>query len=430
MGVRIQALKALVTGRAQGRGYDMHGITQRTMSKPPDRNTAEWMQAYITNPRLAPVRKIATDLASVPGKLYQDTAEGREEIADHPFLTFWQRPNPLPEMTPSALWQLLQVWYELKGEAVCVIERGRDGLPAELWPVPPHWIAETPYRGNPRYVIQNSEGQRIYVPIRDVFVLRDQNPLDPYSRGIGRAEAVADEVEAYEYASKFSKTVFFNNARPDYFIIAPGITGEQAERFLASIDQRHRGPWNAHRPGIIPRGDVTVQRLSDSPREMDFVASRKDLRDTINSHWGLPPEMLGIVENSNRATAEAAKAIYAENVLTPLLKMREAAINAQLLPQFAPGLYWEFADIIPQDEQYQLQVANEGLSRCAITINEWRERLGFDPVEGGDAFVVPVNAVIVPKDELLTSYALAGGSLTPAYSGLLGQSTGNGLSNP
>nr|DAS16581.1 MAG TPA: portal protein [Bacteriophage sp.] len=109
MGVRIQALKALVTGRAQGRGYDMHGITQRTMSKPPDRNTAEWMQAYITNPRLAPVRKIATDLASVPGKLYQDTAEGREEIADHPFLTFWQRPNPLPEMTPSALWQLLQV---------------------------------------------------------------------------------------------------------------------------------------------------------------------------------------------------------------------------------------------------------------------------------------------------------------------------------
>lgn len=424
MGVRIEAIKALVTGRAQGRGYDMRGITQRTMSKPPDRNTAEWLQAYSSNPRLAPVRKIATDLASVPGKLYRDVMEGREEIEAHPFLDFWQRPNPLPELTPSALWHLLQVWYELKGEAICVIERGRGGIPAELWPVPPHWVAEVPHRGNPHYVIQSTEGQRVTIPIRDVFVLRDQNPLDPYSRGIGRAEAVADEVEAYEYASKFSKTVFFNNARPDYMICAPGITEEQAARFLESIDKRHRGPWNAHRPGIIPRGDVTFQRLSDSPREMDFVESRKDLRDTINSHWGLPPEMLGIVENSNRATAEAAKAIYAENVLTPLLKMREAAINVQLLPQFEQGLIWEFEDIIPQDEQYQLQVANEGLSRCAIMINEWREKLGFDPIEGGDAFVVPVNAMIVPKDELLTSYAVSGDSATPPSPAITEPETG------
>lgn len=413
MGVRIEAIKALVTGRAQGRGYDMRGITQRTMSKPPDRNTAEWLQAYSSNPRLAPVRKIATDLASVPGRLYQDAGDGRIELEKHLFLDFWQRPNPLPELTPSALWHLLQVWYELKGEAVCVIERDRQGFPAELWPAPPHWIAETPHKGAPFYVLQNTEGMRVPVPIRDIFVLRDLNPLDPYVRGIGRAEAVADEVEAYEYASKFSKTVFFNHARPDYMICAPGITEEQSTRFLESIDRRHRGPWNAHRPGIIPRGDVSIHRLSDSPREMDFVESRKDLRDTINSHWGVPPEMLGIVENSNRATAEAAKAIYAENVLTPLLKMRETAINVQLLPQFGAGLTWEYDDIIPQDEQYQLQMANEGLSRGALMINEWREKLGFAPVEGGDAFILPVSSVLVPKEELLTPDALGNGNIPP-----------------
>ena len=52
---------------------------------------------------------------------------------------------------------------------------------------------------------------------------------------------------------------------------------------------------------------------------MDFTQSRKDLRDGVNAHFGVPPEILGIVENSNRATATQAKIIYAENVLTPRL---------------------------------------------------------------------------------------------------------------
>lgn len=34
--------------------------------------------------------------------------------------------------------------------------------------------------------------------------------------------------------------------------------------------------------------------------------------------------------------------------------------------------------------------------------------MGFDPVEGGDAFVVPSGSMIVPRDELLTSFVLSG----------------------
>ena len=408
MGIRWEAAKMLISGKAKPTARDMMSLMQSAMAKPPDRNTAEWLQSYLTNPRLAPVRKIATDLSSVPGKLYRGVGDNRKEVLQHPFLEFWNHPNPLPELTASGIWRLLEIWYQLKGTAVCVIERGRNGAPTELWPVPPHWIMDIPHRGQPYYVIQNMDGKRANVSIQDVFALKDLNPIDPYGRGIGQVEAVADEVEAYEYATKFSKSLFFNNARADYFIAAQGITEEQSRRFLSKLDSRHREPWNAYRPGIIPRSDVQVFRMSDSPREMDFIASRKDLRDTVNSHWGVPPEMLGIVENSNRATAEAAKSIYAENVLTPQLLLRQDAINVQLLPQFEAGLTWEYDDIIPQDEQYQLQVANEGLSRCAIMINEWRMQMGFDPVEGGDAFVVPSGSMIVPRDELLTSFVLSG----------------------
>lgn len=393
MGIRWEAVKALITGKADS---GMMDFMQSGRSKPPDRNTEEWLQSYLNNPRLAPVRKIATDLSSIQGKLYRGAGEKRKEVQQHPFLDFWDCPNPLPELTAANIWRLLEIWYQLKGMALCVIERDHRGMPTELWPVPPHWIMDIPHRGHTYYTIKNPDGKPANVPLTDAFVLKDLNPLNPYTSGAGQAEAVADEVEAYEYATKYSKMLFFNDARPDYLIAAPGVTEEQIKRFIASLEARHRGPWNAHRPGIIPR-EVNMFRMSDSPREMDFIASRKDLRDTINSHWGVPPEMLGIVENSNRATAAAAKSIYAENVLTPQLMLRQNAINVQLLPQFERGLEWEYDDIIPQDEEYQLRVANEGLSRGAIMVNEWRTKMGLDSVEGGDVFLMPIGCMVVQR---------------------------------
>ena len=399
MGIRWEAVKALITGKADS---GMMDFMQSGRSKPPDRNTEEWLQSYLNNPRLAPVRKIATDLSSIQGKLYRGAGEKRKEVQQHPFLDFWDCPNPLPELTAANIWRLLEIWYQLKGMALCVIERDHRGMPTELWPVPPHWIMDIPHRGHTYYTIKNPDGKPANVPLTDAFVLKDLNPLNPYTSGAGQAEAVADEVEAYEYATKYSKMLFFNDARPDYLIAAPGVTEEQIKRFIASLEARHRGPWNAHRPGIIPR-EVNMFRMSDSPREMDFIASRKDLRDTINSHWGVPPEMLGIVENSNRATAAAAKSIYAENVLTPQLMLRQNAINVQLLPQFERGLEWEYDDIIPQDVEYQLRVANEGLSRGAIMVNEWRTKMGLDSVEGGDVFLMPIGCMVVQKGDFLST---------------------------
>ena len=43
-----------------------------------------------------------------------------------------------------------------------------------------------------------------------------------------------------------------------------------------------------------------------SPWELDFVESRKFLRDSANQHFHIPPEIMGILENSNRSTIDSA----------------------------------------------------------------------------------------------------------------------------
>lgn len=395
---RFEAIKAAISGRPDG----IQRYFTRRMQSPPDRNTAEFLETYTKNPRLGPVTKIATDLSAVEGKLYRLHSNGeREEITEHPFLDFMRKPNPLPFMTRNALWKCLEQYLLIKGEGAAVIERDAGGYPAELWPVPPHWIIDIPRLDFPYYTLRSREGVQRQVEAADLFLMRQLNPMDPYGRGLGDAEPVADEIETDEYMAKWAKKFFFNDATPPVLLSAPGITRDEYERFQASWDNRHRGLGNAHHMGIVPR-ELTVQKLVDSQREMDFSESRKDLRDAVNAHFGVPPEILGIVENSNRATATQAKIIYAENVLTPRLLARQNAVNLQLLPAWGEQLLYEYDGIVPEDTEFRLQMSNAGLSGAAVMVDEWREQNGFDPLpnNAGRVLYIPFSSMPTPPDDL------------------------------
>ena len=96
-------------------------------TNPPERNTEEWIRAFRTNPRLAVVERIASDLSFAEGKLFRVDRNGDEqEVTTHPFLDFWANPNPLHEMSNAAMWRLLEIYLKLKGEGYFVIERARE----------------------------------------------------------------------------------------------------------------------------------------------------------------------------------------------------------------------------------------------------------------------------------------------------------------
>lgn len=109
-------------------------------------------------------------------------------------------------------------------------------------------------------------------------------------------------------------------------------------------------------------------------------------RDAVLEHFGVPREIMGITQNSNRATADAAQYIYAKNVLTSKLRSRQDAINQQLLPAYGDDLVWEYDDIIPHDQEFDKATALDGWNAGLLTKNEARELLGVEPAKNGDIF--------------------------------------------
>lgn len=391
-------------GRRNAVGRQYNGGNVSVMlpryTTPPERNTRDWLEMFGRNPRLAVVDRIASDLSTCAGKLYRKDENGEEvEITDHPFLNFMAHPNPLYEMTSGACWRLQQIYLELKGEGYFVYEFDALGRPVELWPLPTHWVQQTPYVGYPYYEIRTTGGLIRQIPVDDIFCMKELNPLDPYKRGLGAAESLADEIETDEYAAKFQKKFFYNDATPTTLISMPGSSKDQRDRFRSEWNERFRGPFNSHGIATVD-GNVTVTKLAENMRDMDMTEGRRFLRDAVLEHFGVPREIMGITESSNRATSEAAQYIYAQNVIMPRLNRREEAINTQILPFYGNDLVWHFDDVVPRSQEFDKAKGIDGWNAGLLTKDEARELLGMEPCKtGGDCFKITISDMFIGSND-------------------------------
>ena len=373
-------------------------------STPPKRNGRDWLDIAHKSPRLDPVDIIAQDVAGAEFEVIRRQPGRRPDAEDIPIYNspiYDLLDNPMPDHPEIDGWifrYLSDAYLSIMGECFWIIERNGSGQPAALYIVPPTWVITCPtvqanyYRVMP---LGNISVNQINIDAKDMVWAKMPDLVNPYWRGRGRTEAIGDEVESDEYAAKFSKRFFYNDATPSILISAPGLAQQDAERFKEDWMQRFGGMFNAKKPAIIP-ADMKVEKLSDSPREMDFNESRRFLADQCRYHFSIPPEIMGNVENSNRSTIDSAFYLYSKNVVSRHLARWEKIINRQLCSQFSGNQIIKFANVVPEDEQFKLTKANEGLSRGAITVNEWRDANGLKAQPDGEVYLRGLAMQAIP----------------------------------
>ena len=397
----------------------VHGLLGGAVpfGSPPKRGERELMVAGKKHPILHSIlSRLGHDIGSTPWQLYvargkdgapqkrwamragdriqrkayrtvQKTGQLRddiEEILDHPLLDLLQQFNPL--MPALIGFEVVQTYLELKGEAFLGIERNRAGMPVQLWPIPGYWIFRTPYRGSPFYHV-NFGTWVADLPEEDVIWLKHPDPENPYWRGCGIGESLGDEIEIDEYAAKTQKALFYNHGVPAGVVALEGASQIEVDRAKETFNQKYGGFWNA------AKLFWTGHKMDIKPLALDFVDSdigplREAERDKIVSTWGIPPEILGILKNSNRATIAEAKPIYAEHVMVPRLEFLRTLLQGRLVPEFDERLVLDYVDPTPDDQAFRLQVATA--APWSRSKNEWRELQALHPIDGGDDVFPPM----------------------------------------
>ncbi|MEM0935063.1 MAG: phage portal protein [Pseudomonadota bacterium] len=328
--VPVTGFKASATG-----GMSVPSVPMRAVWS--SRETGALTRAgFAGNPVGYRAVKLVAEAAAALPLICQD-AERRYEV--HPILALISRPNAAQGRA-----DLLEALYSqmlLSGNGY-VEAVGHDPLPSELHVLRSDRMSVVPGADGWPIAYDYTVGSKTHrfmlgVEAPAICHFKQFHPQDDHY-GLSPFQAAAQAVDVHNAASKWSKALLDNAARPSGAIVYSGedgagtLTPEQYDRLLAEMEQHHQGARNAGRPMLL-EGGLDWKPMGFSPSDMEFQKTKEAAAREIATAFGVPPMMLGIPGDATYANyQEANRAFYRLTVLP--LAYRVLAALSHWLRQF------------------------------------------------------------------------------------------------
>ncbi len=334
------------------------------------------------------VKLIAEAAAALP--LVLQDSERRYET--HPVLALLARPNPgqgRAELLEALYGQML-----LTGDAYVEAVAGAEEIAApfemhvlrsdrmRLVPGPDGWPVAYDYSVGGR---THRFDVRAGVP--SICHMRNFHPQDDHY-GLSPMQPAAAAMDVHNAASRWSKGLLDNAARPSGAIVytgadgAGGLAPDQYDRLVAEMEAYHQGARNAGRPMLL-EGGLDWKPMGFSPADMEFQKTKEAAAREIAVAFGVPPMLLGIPGEATYANyQEAHRAFYRLTVLP--LASRVAASLGHWLARFTG----EALELKPDLDQVPALAAERDAqwARVAgadfLTVAEKRALLGLPALAG------------------------------------------------
>lgn len=288
------------------------------------------------------VRLRAQSLASVRWYGVQQTSEGEAEPLDtmHPLNQLLQYANK--HWTFGDLEERAQMQLDSTGNAYITKVRAR-GMVRELWVMPPGAVSPIPSSTGKfidGYELNTANGVSILKP-SEVIHLQYPDPVDPYV-GLSPMGAALQAIDLDIRAVEWNRNLVENRAVAETALTYPKPLSQRAyDEVLERLSAQHMGPTSAGRPWVLD-GGATLQSFGATPRDMDWLASRKFNREEICSIFSVPPPLVGIFDNATYNNIETADRMFWQNGMMPVLRRWQAALNQNLAREFGPDIKVEF----------------------------------------------------------------------------------------
>jgi HK97 family phage portal protein len=352
----------------------------------------DWSQAdavalgYKANAALnACINKRADELEAVPwvAKL------NGEPMPDSPLQRLIDAPNP--DMAFSQIIAYIVQMLDLAGNVYLskIIVGVTSREVREIWPLDPRGMVAK--RGAQRLIGQweyraHGSTRPVEFTPEQICQIKNPNP-ESFIYGLPTMLASGRGVDIYREARDAQKASFENRGLADIAVILdPTTTAEQFERIKDKHKERNQGSANNRAPLFSTRD---IKTLGTSPAEMDYTASVQSVINEICSVLGVPPQMIGYLEDATLANYATSRKILWVNTLIPLLRRVQAQLQRGIAADFGPGWTIEpdlsAVDALADDYNQNVEAAAK-LWAMGVPFNEINKRLdlGFDEIEGGE----------------------------------------------
>lgn len=193
---------------------------------------------------------------------------------------------------------------------------------------------------------------------------------------------------------------------PPGLLVLGGVAGAAAERARADL-QAMRGKDHRIRVVTSPEPNGIMAEwvsMRSTPKDLELMDVVKIMRQTIWRVFGVSPVELGQTGEVPRASAQIQMDVSSSHLITPILEIIQARVNAQIVPRLldpndSQKIVFAFQRGQTLSESQKLASAERSeilLRRGVLTVNEVRQELGYLPIEGGDVAMVETNLGPIP----------------------------------
>ncbi|OSM43469.1 phage portal protein [Nesterenkonia sp. PF2B19] len=347
------------------------------------------------------VRLISEAIAQLPVHVYRRTANGREQVRDHPLIPLLtDRPNP--DVDAGEFFRGMVGWMLLRGNGIAYREIGGDGRTKGLWPIAPTSVemkrtasGKLSYLitlNSAEYVPGFTPGQKRAVPQDRILHFRAFGMGNWGLSPIGLARTkIGTAFAAEEYGAGF----FARGALPGGVLTTDGsLTDEQFDRLNQQWNESHGGFGKSHKPAVL-EGGVSWENVGLPPAEAQFLETQKYTSSTIAGHiFFVPPHLIGDVERSTSWGSGIAEqgVAFVRYSLMPWIVRLERVLNrlfaeSDLYVKFNAAAL-ERGDIKTRYDAYAI-----GKQWGWLSTNDILRKEDESPVDGGDVYLHPLNMV-------------------------------------
>jgi len=281
------------------------------------------------------VTRASQDIAALPIKLLKGQGEQQTEIDDHEVLDLFRQPSSI---TDGYLFREQFIVDLMMTGNVYTLIVGDPKKPTSLYRLHPENVRIIP---DPVKMIQGYEysdgGSTVVYPPERVLHIRNaswdnQSAGELYGSGIVEAlnEEITADINAQRMASSVSK-----QGRPDVLLspIDPADIWDRRRR--QEIMQAYK-QMTEHGGAMALSGQIKVETLALSPRDLEFQALREMVRQNISAVCGVPSTVLGLPD-ANYATARQATITYYEIQQKRARKLEQ--FMSRVAQMFDPSFY-------------------------------------------------------------------------------------------
>lgn len=345
-------------------------------------------------------QKNGFSVAKVKGKLYKVENKGTDkqelvQIYDHPFLDLMKNVNQW--FNRFELFSLTQIFLEITGNGYWWLNKDGLGIPREIWHLPSHWITVVPSKETfvAGYIMRvPGEAKMVPFPPEEVVQFKFPPLHDPHY-GTPPMYGAMYDVDLNAQLKRYGIAYMKNDARPAGVLETESvITPEIYNRLMTAWRLKYGGTKNAGKIAVLEKG-LKYKQIGSNLADIKIEDVSRGVRDGILAAFGVPASKIGLVEDVNRANADANNATYQSETIVPRLILLEEKINEKLMPIYDKNLIFKFDNPVPDDKDFRLKEQAEHIRSGYSSIDDERIKDGEEPYEAPEtqAPLIPFNVI-------------------------------------